>query len=136
MTQVQKYLFWIIFFGLGIAYISDFFLYWSAPVPWIDIPLHFLGGVWAALLFVPFFTRLFHRQTMENLWERALIVVLIVSFAAFIGVLWELQEFLVVKLFGFSLQPGIADTMGDLTMDMIGGLFMALLIMKPEKKLA
>lgn len=105
-------------------------------MPWIDIPLHFLGGVWAALLFVPFFTRLFHRQTMENLWERALIVVLIVSFAAFIGVLWELQEFLVVKLFGFSLQPGIADTMGDLTMDMIGGLFMALLIMKPEKKLA
>lgn len=52
-------------------------------------------------------------------------LVLILSFVALIGVLWELWEFsydFFISSYPQPLQQGMADTMGDLFFDLVGGL--------------
>lgn len=102
-------------------------LYWLFP--WVDIPLHFLGGFWSAVVLawlnLKFNLRFFEGR--KFLWN----FVLILSFVALIGVLWEFFEFSwdflsnsmdVSKI----AQPGLADTMGDLFFDLLGGTFFVL----------
>ncbi len=59
------------------------------------------------------------------------------SFAVFIGVLWEIFEFLMDYFFGFTMQKsGLVDTMTDLMMDVAGGFmisFLGFLYMKKKR---
>jgi hypothetical protein len=102
-------------------------LYWFFP--WMDIPLHFLGGLWAAVFFawlnLKFNLRFFEGRNF--LWN----FVLTLSFAALIGVLWEFFEFS-RDFFSSSMdiskmaQISVSDTMGDLFFDLLGGAFFVL----------
>ncbi|MDY0302370.1 MAG: hypothetical protein RBR98_01115, partial [Candidatus Moranbacteria bacterium] len=48
------------------------------------------------------------------------------SFSVFIGVLWEIFEFFMDYLFGFTMQKsGLVDTMTDLMVDVIGALIVS-----------
>jgi hypothetical protein len=106
-------------------------LYWLFP--WVDIPLHFLGGLWAAVFFawlsLKFNLRFFEGR--KFLWN----FVLALSFVALIGVLWEFFEFS-YDFFSNSMdvskiaQPGLADTMGDLFFDLLGGAAFVLIFRK------
>jgi len=106
---------------LGVHLTAVFYsLYWN--IRWIDIPIHFSGGVLIGLMFL-WLVDMYPRQFRlpGNFWARAL---LIVSFGALWGVIWEFTEFtydLTVIGYGLKLaQQGVADTMGDLFFDIVG----------------
>lgn len=108
--------------------------------PWIDIPQHFFGGVLAALIFYwinysyPHFFRLVSNFPAP--------LVLVVSWTALLGVLFEFAEFaydlIIFGYFGignFPSQLGLKDTMGDLFLDIVGGLALAIFMrLRYDKK--
>ncbi len=93
-------------------------LYWL--IDWVDMPMHFLGGFWVAMVFFYLNQKFFK---IQNFWTT---VIMTLSFVALIGVFWEFFEFL-YDFFIFSkeyfgvFQRGISDTMSDLFFDLIGG---------------
>jgi hypothetical protein len=80
-------------------------LYWHYL--WLDIPMHFLGGLWAALACVWFLRFFMPRASF------ALVLAGVVG----IGIAWELFEFIV----GFQENNYALDTSLDIVMDITGG---------------
>lgn len=94
-------------------------VYW-----WVDIILHLLGGAWVATLFFYVQERYVPSFSAMPWWFS---IVAAVSFVMLVGVGWEWFEYgfdYVVAKDNFVLraQLGLADTMGDLLADFIGGL--------------
>jgi hypothetical protein len=90
-------------------------------VTWMDIPLHFVG---AASLAVSYYLVL--RMLKTDL--TGLVLFLSVVFLVLAtGVLWEFLEFSVDLIYpALKMQPSVADTVGDLFLDFIGGIVGAL----------
>ena len=88
----------------------EFFLYWKYP--WLDVPMHFLGGVACAFFFsiLPFFGIRVNERYSTVRWYLA--------FTLCVGAAWELFEVVA----GISLsEPGfMLDTAIDLSMDVLG----------------
>lgn len=116
-------------FGLFVSIIGIHFFGvfrdWYYLVPWLDIPMHFFGGFFVALLFI------WLRQIAPNIFGGNSFlgdIIVVLGFVALIGVLWEFFEFsfdYLVSARNLGLarsQMGIADTMGDLFFDLLGGL--------------
>ncbi len=92
---------------------------------WFDIPLHFLGGVAIALssyYFLEYFS--FHEKFQTQF--APLHFLIIISFTALAAVCWEFMEFSFDTFMRTSLQPGIVDTVKDLTIGLIGGSIAAI----------
>lgn len=98
-------------------------LYWRFL--WMDIPMHFLGGVLVAVVFIWFFERFpGHIDLSRNF---LLTIILTLGFVALIGVLWEFNEFVYDLLissrgWGVLTSQGTSDMVGDLFFDILGGL--------------
>lgn len=97
---------------------------------WLDIALHLAGGVWVAIFFASVFSNNNLKVPNFFLW-----VVLMISFVALIGVLWELVEYaflndLLAKIFGsldnIAYAMSLDDTLTDLAMDLVGASATAL----------
>lgn len=105
-------------------HVTSFVTGWYVTSFWIPVFLHAMGGVWVGSLFlflanqrggVPFFARL----------PFSMMFVLTLGFAAFMGVLWEFFEFILTrtmpeKFLFVDANTYLVDTMGDLTVDLIG----------------
>lgn len=118
----------VLFFLIAVLHILATVNLWYWVFPWFDIPMHFLGGFWTAMVFV-YFDRKFGFSVLEGKGFFVSLL-LIVSFAALIGVLWEFFEFSYSFLIKFKnsssiAQRGMADTLGDLFFDLIGGSVLA-----------
>lgn len=101
---------------------------WYLTMEWIDIPLHMAGGAWVALAFFYFQRRYVLLFSALPIWFSLLMVV---GFVMLVGVAWEWLEFGFDYFFAkdnflIRAQLGLADTMGDLGMDVIGGLAVGL----------
>jgi hypothetical protein len=81
-------------------------LYWHYI--WLDIPMRFLGGLWAALACVWF---------LRFLMPQASFIFVLVGVLA-ISVAWEIFEF----VSGFIEDDYVLDTMVDIVMDTFGGI--------------
>lgn len=95
------------------ALATAFSWYWR--IPWLDMPMHFLGGLWVgstALWFV------FWRKKMAHRYGAAYAVALIA--VVVVGGLWEVFEFSIDTL-TFSSQNSVVDTASDLFFDILGG---------------
>jgi len=104
----------------------NFFLYWD--LMWFDLIMHFLGGVWVALLgfwIMAFFTR------AEEFSTRSIIYVS-VFFTLGIGVLWEIFE--AGAGISFVGKDMWGDTLSDLALDIVGGLVSGFYISKRYNK--
>lgn len=105
--------------------------------PWIDIPLHFWGGALLALFFYWFFYR-FPRFLKIDELPFIISLILVLGWTTLGGALWEFGEFLYGTATARPVQFGLADTLGDLFFDMLGGFVVALLLKlryhKKEKK--
>lgn len=90
----------------------SFSLYWQYL--WLDIPMHALGGIVAALGFLSFFAHhLPHKKR-----TRFFVVLLAVLF---VGIAWEVFEYF--NGIGLTREKSIiADTALDLVMDLVGGV--------------
>ena len=89
-------------------------------LPWLDIPMHFVGGMAIAYFF--------HRASISAS-ECGLIgpfhpvthAVLIVSLTCTAAVFWEFAEFIADR-FGLHVQLGLEDTLGDMFLGICGGI--------------
>ncbi len=95
---------------------------------WFDIPMHFLGGVtiaWLAYVAWDKGLGLYEKKVMDSI-PLLIKAIAMIGFASFIGIAWEWHEFLLDVLHArefvsfIPMQPGVADTMKDLLMDVLG----------------
>jgi len=111
---------WVLGFWFGLYYL----------MPWLDIPLHFFGGLWVYV----FMRSLGIMIGLEiNSQFRYLTKLLIFMGAVlFVGVFWEFWEFVLDRYLvhnGYTFLPGVyEDTLGDLLIDLLGGITGFLLI--------
>lgn len=122
-------------------FFSIYFGWYSDPrFDWIDIPLHFLGGVFVVLFFWWLGGKyqrfnLFHNDFLKNL-------IVYLSLAALVGVLWEFFEFSFDYFFVNSArfnylnlaQVSKADTMADLFFDLVGGFAAGIFLSQFNKR--
>ncbi len=94
----------------GLAY--QFSWYWR--IPWLDMPMHFLGGFWVGSVVLWFYSSGIFTQYLR-------IFVMSLGAAVVVGVLWELFEFNVDTFVVISKQNGLLDTSSDIIFDIIGG---------------
>ena len=97
---------------------------WYYTHPWIDIPLHILGGIFIGTLFVYLFFVRFRVLGTLSFFPK---LILGLGFVALIGIGWEWYEIFVdvVILNHYTLfhAPGYLhfDTLKDLFDDLVGG---------------
>jgi len=117
----------IILLAIAIALIHSVavFYNWYWRFLWIDVPMHFLGGVLAAIIFIWLCEKLpGHFGLSRNFFITALAVL---SFTALVGVLWEFSEFVYDVIissrgWGALAGQGARDMIEDLFFDLLGGL--------------
>ena len=122
-------LFLIIIFVV-IAGVNSFalenFLYWE--LPWLDIPMHFLGGFWLGLgaLWLYYLSGSFKNISDDH---RRKGYALFLSFAsAFVlGNVWEIYEFGMDLIADRASQYDMLDTLSDLFLDVLGGTLAAVM---------
>ncbi|MEK6760343.1 MAG: hypothetical protein AABX93_00280 [Nanoarchaeota archaeon] len=86
---------------------------------WLDIPMHFIGGIAVAYSFLLTLDYL-HREKYLKL-NKLFLFIFSVSLASLFAVGWEFYEFLTQLFTGIIYQPSIADTMKDLFLGLLGG---------------
>lgn len=98
--------------------------YWRHP--WLDLPLHFLGGAVVALFWVVVFQSELAKMSGPSR------LIFLLGATALVGVLWEFFEWaLDLTLFHHLIsQATLRDTLGDLAMDLMGGLLITLFFFK------
>ncbi len=107
-----------------IAHILRVFL--LTPYTSFDMLMHFLGGASicaSALLFGRIARR---RGALPADTPSWLIGVALLGTVALVGVFWEFHEFALDQIFHTAAQGGLADTMSDLALDLLGGVAMVL----------
>ena len=88
---------------------------------WIDIPMHFLGGLSIAFTSI-LFLRFFRRKGMLEIKRWFIFFFIVISLVALVAVLWEFYEFLLKYFFNLNTQPSLEDTLLDLFMGLVGGI--------------
>lgn len=110
-------------FGLIALHTLGIVYGWYLIYGWFSSVLHFLGGITAASLALWAWDR-YVRIGLGGINPVALFLITL-SAVALVGVVWEFFEFaLDAGLFGtphIISQPSVADTIGDLAIDLVGG---------------
>lgn len=117
---------YLIFFLFAANLLATFF-YWYSTFWWFDMPMHFLGGFWVALmsLWLALFTPL-GRYLPKG---RASLVLYAFLSTVLIGALWELFE---VSVDAITLVRSVrlVDSLSDMAFDIAGGLAGALYVIR------
>ena len=87
---------------------------------WIDIPMHFLGGLLIGRSYFSFIKLLQREGYMGNM-HVFVCFVFVVSLVALTAVAWESQEFILDLNDNAMRQPSLANTMQDLILGILGG---------------
>lgn len=111
----------MVFMFLANTVILKLHLYYS--LWWIDMVMHFLGGLWVGLFFLYVF---YTRGWFSN---KVLAVILSVLF---IGLLWELYELYIGIIAHEAFSP--RDTISDIIFDMAGGTLAVIYFLKQKTR--
>ncbi len=87
-----------------------------------DVFMHFLGGAaiaWGTVILIK------DKKPSLSVWLRNYLAW---SATAVVGLLWEFQEWVEDYYFLTSRQPDLTDTMNDLLMDLLGAVFIILVL--------
>ncbi len=96
------------------------FLYWT--IPWYDILLHFLGGLWVGVGVICILYTSGYAQ--KKPWLIRLRPFIVFGIVLVVGLLWEAYEY----IFKLTSSHGyVFDTILDLIMDLLGGLVAVML---------
>ncbi len=110
-----------------IANLAAMKFYWYYAIWWLDMPMHFFGGLWLGLASLWFFSSPNSNFTLSTtLMLKVMLGVLLV------GVSWELFEVLVNN---FSTQNAFDsfDVASDICFDLAGGFFATFYILRRTK---
>ena len=110
---------------IGHIILSLFFLNIYVMVPWLDKPIHFLGGFSIAYSLNLFIIYL-NRKNFINRIENQVLLVLVFSLVTTAAVFWEFAEFLVDQFLGMNTQLSLSDTINDLFLGVLGGFTMVI----------
>ncbi len=104
---------------------------------WLDIPMHFAGGLAMGLLALALWqegiVEVRFKGWLAKHLEWWLVPLFIFGFVALVGVAWEIYEYVMDNYFTAVIdgvyqivrQPSLADTMFDLVMDLLGATVVA-----------
>lgn len=109
------------------------FLDFYSQFPWWDKMLHFLSGILLAYVAFALLDRMTDESTRQHL-SAQIVFLFVLSFTAFVGVVWEIYEFSVDQLLHTQAQQGNTDTMLDLIADTLGGLVTAAWVVWRERQ--
>jgi uncharacterized membrane-anchored protein len=110
------------------AFANHYFLYWT--MRWFDAPMHFSAGVWLAGTAIWF--RFFSGRFEETSKSLGLFMKWGIALAFSVGFLWEVYEAIVGLIIKGHINA-MSDTFSDLTFDILGAVFLALVIWVKEK---
>jgi hypothetical protein len=127
--RLFKILAYLIFLLFLLNYVASKF-YWYFSIWWVDMPMHFLGGLCAGFAIIwllslkklPFELPL----SLQVVWNFIFKIFLSVLF---IGVLWEFFEILFNNIIAQN-SFNIFDTVSDVFFDLTGGTFAILYFLK------
>lgn len=114
----------VLFLAIMAIHIPGNALNWYHKIPWLDIPMHMAGGVWVGLLFYYIFAIRVRAVDPKRSFS---FIILGLGFVAFLGVAWEIYEFLtdiwILKAYPYNNEPGyiLYDTHTDFVNDFLGG---------------
>ena len=111
-------LFWppIVVFTMHVfLYVIDLY----SLFPWVDIPMHYLGGLSMAYSLFMTLTYLQERRIIHPL-DKVIMLLLTFTLVATIAVFWEFGEFSMDQLLKTNGQISLQNTMQDLFMGMLG----------------
>lgn len=131
---MAKALVWKLILAVGIPLFAVHFIasfnswYWT--LPWLDMVMHFWGGVLAAISFYLIFPKIvFGGGFKENFLPN---LVLVLGWTALVGVGWEWFEYYYDIFFNSGKMiywAGIlSDTLSDLFLDILGALSLVVLL--------
>lgn len=90
--------------------------------PWLDIPMHFIGGIAVGY---SFFLTLNYLQERDNFQNKKIYTAIFgIALVSLIAVFWEFYEFGMDYFFGLNYQTSVEDTMLDFFLGILGGVFM------------
>ncbi len=92
-----------------------------AAYPWIDMPMHFLGGLSIAYTVSSGLTYLQEKKILSPLDNFIYLLVTLTSTVT-AAVLWEFLEFMTDQLYGTNIQISLANTMQDLFFGLMGAV--------------
>ncbi len=94
--------------------------------PWIDTPMHFIGGITMSYSFVILLKSFQESEIMPTL-DTYLNIFFSFTIIVTIAVFWEFLEFIAGIMFNANIQVSLPNTMKDLFLGSLGGLFVCLL---------
>lgn len=103
-------------------------LYLFSGYPWIDIPLHFLGGFSVGLASIGILRIIYLPQT----YGKVSVLVYTICITIFVGVMWEYVEWYMGASVAFGGNFWF-DTSKDLLMDTLGGI-LSYICFHPRKR--
>jgi len=120
--------------------------FWYWKIWWFDIPMHFFGGFWAAMLFFWLNSKFeILNSKITRLPDYLTVILITLSFVAFIGVFWEFFEYFYIAYVSKGGLTGslafqnkaidfYTDTVKDLFFDLFGGSIFLIISKFPRNK--
>lgn len=117
--------------GILVVYAVVLLFDFGFKLTWIDIPLHFAGGMAVAM-----FAGTFFKNELKSR-SKLFIFFFLLGSAAFVGTLWEFMEWGIDNLWGIKngwpkSQPSLNDTMLDYLMDLSGAFLVSLIYLRKK----
>jgi hypothetical protein len=103
-------------------------------LPWLDIPMHYLGGF--SMAYALFLGLAFLQDgAMISRLDKGMELILVFTLVATIAVFWEFGEFSIDQVLGTNVQLSLQNTMQDLFMGLLGaGSLIGYKILKRPKQ--
>ncbi|HMR55599.1 MAG TPA: hypothetical protein PKD34_03350 [Candidatus Doudnabacteria bacterium] len=95
---------------------------------WLDVPMHFLGGV--AIAFSAYYFLTYADITSKQVAVKLLSLFLILALTALSAVGWEIFEYGMDRIFKTRMQPSVHDTMKDLAFGLLGGAIAGITLLR------
>jgi hypothetical protein len=113
-----------------LSYILIQKFHWDYSIWWVDMPMHFLGGVWEGWLFLWFFSLAempIFKISLEKISFKLTFKTIL--FVLCIGISWEFFEFF-TQMYAPHDSFNVLDTVSDVFFDLAGATFAVLYCVK------
>lgn len=121
----------------SLIFILDIFLlhivantfYWYLTIPWFDMFMHTLGGIFLSLFCATIFSNKILKTSNTNIFLILFSFVFVVAFG------WEVFEYIVQFFIKDSIQiANISDSISDMIFGFLGGILGFFFVLKQKKR--